>query len=133
MKIAVVSEDGETVSRHFGRANRYVIIKTDGTKIIGKEYRSKTSHDDLAKQDSAHQCRGCGTRGQESSSYDKHRWMALNILDCSVLLAGGMGREAYEGVHSRGIEVVITEVENIEQAVRFYLYGKGVNFNETPD
>jgi predicted Fe-Mo cluster-binding NifX family protein len=37
MKIAVASENGKTVSRHFGKATQYVIVKTDYSRIPGKE------------------------------------------------------------------------------------------------
>jgi predicted Fe-Mo cluster-binding NifX family protein len=56
--------------------------------------------------------------------------MAQSIDDCQVLFAGGMGWGAYESLKSRGIEPVVTDVENIEEAVRLYLEGKLPNLME---
>jgi predicted Fe-Mo cluster-binding NifX family protein len=50
--------------------------------------------------------------------------MAEAILDCQVLLAGGMGWGAYEAMQGYGIETIATDVENIDEAVELYLAGK---------
>ena len=42
MKIAAVSDDGVTISQHFGRAPFYVIITVEGDKVISKEKREKS-------------------------------------------------------------------------------------------
>ena len=46
------------------------------------------------------------------------------ITDCQVLLAGGMGWGAYESLNNRGINAVITDVSNIDEAVKLYLEDK---------
>jgi predicted Fe-Mo cluster-binding NifX family protein len=129
LKIAVVSEDGKTVSRHFGRAMQYVIVSTGEGKILSREIRKKAVHADSAASECGKSCSGCRGHGEESS-YDLHRPMVLNILDCSVLLVGGMGRGAFEALNSRGINPVITDVEDIEQAVRLYLWDNLPNLME---
>lgn len=122
MKIAVVSENGKTVSRHFGRATQFIIVNTDGGKILGMESRKKVNHADFISPEDPRRCCGCESRGFGVGAYDRHRSMVLKILDCSVLLAGGMSWGACEGLKSRGIKTVITDIEDIEQAVRLYLW-----------
>ncbi len=56
--------------------------------------------------------------------------MMQSIDDCQVLIAGGMGWGAYESLKSRGIETVVTDVGNIEEAVNQYLQGKLTNHME---
>ena len=56
--------------------------------------------------------------------------MAETIADCQVLIAGGMGWGAYESLKSRGIETVVTDVDDIEKAVTLYLQGKLPNLME---
>jgi predicted Fe-Mo cluster-binding NifX family protein len=34
MKIAIASENGKTVSKHFGKATQYVVINTEDGKIV---------------------------------------------------------------------------------------------------
>jgi predicted Fe-Mo cluster-binding NifX family protein len=52
------------------------------------------------------------------------------IADCQVLIAGGMGWGAYDGLKSRDIEAIVTDVTDIDQAVKLYLEGKLANLME---
>jgi predicted Fe-Mo cluster-binding NifX family protein len=56
--------------------------------------------------------------------------MAQSIDDCQALLAGGMGWGAYDSLKSRGIETIITDVTNIDEAVQLYIDGKLPNLME---
>ena len=44
MKIAVVTDDERTISRHFGRAPYYLVVTIDAGKVIGRELRDKANH-----------------------------------------------------------------------------------------
>ena len=130
MNIAVISEDGKTVSQHFGKATQYVVVKTDCEKILGTEVRKKVGHVDLMLPGAKEESCCCKSHGFNGSIFDRHRPMVFSILDCEVLLAGGMGWEAYEGLKCRGIQPVITDVQDIDQAVRLYLWGNLPNLLE---
>ena len=41
MKIAFVTDDGETISQHFGRASKYLVVEVDGGKELLRELRDK--------------------------------------------------------------------------------------------
>jgi predicted DNA-binding protein (UPF0251 family)/predicted Fe-Mo cluster-binding NifX family protein len=124
LKIAVVSDDGKTISQHFGRATEYVVISAEGDRITGKEVRMKVGHSQFAASEAHEQGCGCGVHGHQEGAEDKHNAMSGNVLDCKVLLAGGMGWGAYESLKSRNIEPVVTDVLDIEAAVKQYLQGK---------
>jgi predicted Fe-Mo cluster-binding NifX family protein len=121
MKIAVATENGTTVSKHFGQATQYLIVNTENGKILDHEIRPKIAH--LHSDCSKHKKCTCGCRNQscEASVYDRHRTMIITILDCSVLLVGGMGWGVREMSTSRRIEAVISKSESIEEAVKLYL------------
>ena len=121
MKIAIASENGTTISKHFGKATQYVIINIEDGKILSREIRPKIAH--LHPDCSKHKQCTCECRNQscEASVYDRHRTMIINILDCSVLLTGGMGWGVREMLTSRKIKPVITKCENLEDAVKLYL------------
>jgi|WetSurMetagenome_2_1015567.scaffolds.fasta_scaffold110662_2 predicted Fe-Mo cluster-binding NifX family protein len=121
MKIAIASENGKTISKHFGKATQYVVINTEDGKIVSREVRPKISHfhSDCLKHKKC-KCE-CQNQCCEASVYDRHRSMIINILDCSVLLTGGMGPGVRETLTSRRIKAVITKSENIEEAVKLYL------------
>lgn len=60
----------------------------------------------------------------------RHGSMMENIADCQILIAGGMGYPAYASLKSRGIDAIITDVANIDEAVKLYLENKLVNLRD---
>jgi predicted Fe-Mo cluster-binding NifX family protein len=129
MKIAAISEDGATVSQHFGRAPLYVVVTVENGKIVNKENRDKAGHHTFAA--GRHPEAEPGARhGYDAGAQSRHAAMAQSIEDCQVLIAGGMGWGAYESLKSRGIETVVTDVQDIEEAVKLYLQGKLPNLME---
>jgi predicted Fe-Mo cluster-binding NifX family protein len=113
MKIAAVTEDGVTISQHFGRAPYYVVLTVEDGQVVGREQREKVAHG-----------RGAGghvhvegqAHGFDAASQDTHGRMAAPIADCQVLLARGMGMGAYESLKQAGIQPVITTIANVEEA-----------------
>lgn len=129
MKIAAISEDGATISQHFGRAPLYVVVTVENGKIVSKENREKAGHH--AFSGSHHPETAPGEKhGYDAGAQSRHAQMAQNIDDCQVLIAGGMGWGAYDSLKSRGIETVVTDVSDIEKAVNLYLQGKLPNLME---
>jgi predicted Fe-Mo cluster-binding NifX family protein len=125
MKIAAVSDDGRTISRHFGRASLYVVLSVEDGKIAGKETRPKAGHgacDGAERHHAPGEACSC-----DSASQAKHRTMADTIADCQILMAGGMGLGAYDSLKSYGIEPVVTNLESIDQAAQMYLAGELAN------
>ncbi len=129
MKIAAISDDGINISQHFRRASLYVVFTVGNGKIIGKESRVKAEHHSPDNTEE-HNCKPGKHHGYDSISQNKHAYMAKSISDCHVLLAGGMGWGAYESIQSYKIKPVITDVTNVNQAVRLYLLGRLENMVE---
>jgi predicted Fe-Mo cluster-binding NifX family protein len=129
MKIAVISEDGTTISQHFGRAPLYVVLTVENGQVVSKENRNKAGHHTFAAAHHSEPAHG-ERHGYDADSQSKHAQMAQSIDDCQVLLAGGMGWGAYDSLSSRGIETIITDIQNIDEAVGLYLQGKLINLRE---
>lgn len=125
MKIAAVSEDGVTISQHFGRAPFYVVVTVEDGKIVAREKRDKMGHAQFAGEPHAEEAHGADPRGHgfDPAAQDRHSRMAAAIADCEVLLARGMGAGAYESMKQANIRPVVTEVVNIDAAVQAYLAG----------
>ncbi len=124
MKIAAVSEDGVTISQHFGRAPFYVVVTVENGKIVAHEKRDKMGHNQFGGE--AHEeSHGEDPRGHgfAPAEQDRHARMVVAIADCEVLLAGGMGAGAYESMKQANIRPVVTDVANIDEAVQAYLAG----------
>ncbi|MBN1644286.1 MAG: dinitrogenase iron-molybdenum cofactor biosynthesis protein [Dehalococcoidales bacterium] len=128
MKIAVITEDGVTVSQHFGRAPYYMVVSVEDGKVVGEEKRDKAGHHSFA---AGHHDMAPGERhGYDAGSQAKHTAMAQSIGDCQVLTAGGMGWGVYESLKSCGIDTIVTDVGNIDEAVRLYVEGNLPNLME---
>ncbi|MFC1984956.1 NifB/NifX family molybdenum-iron cluster-binding protein [Chloroflexota bacterium] len=129
MKIAAITEDGATVSQHFGRAPYYLVVTVEDGKVVSKEKRDKAGHHTFAV--GQHPDTAPGERhGYDAGAQSRHATMAETIADCQVLFAGGMGWGAYEGLKSYNIEPVVTDIENIDEAIKLYLEGKLPNLME---
>ena len=129
MKIAAITEDGTAISQHFGRAPLYVVLTIENGKIVKKETRNKLGHQNFGGHQEEQLAPG-QKHGFDAGAQSKHAAMMGNISDCQVLIAGGMGYGAYESLKSRGIETVVTDVEDIEEAVKLYVTGKLPNLME---
>jgi len=128
MKIAAITEDGTTISRHFGRAPYYAVLTVEEGRIVKRELREKLGHRQFAGQE-AHEGKG-GRHGYGPGAGDRHARMAAAIADCDVLLCGGMGWGAYEAMKAHGIRPIVTDIADIEEAVRAYLDGTIVDRTE---
>lgn len=129
MKIAAVSEDGITISQHFGRAPFYIVVTIENNQIVSKEKRDKMGHAHFAGEPHAE---GEDPRGHgfDPAAQSRHASMAAAIADCQVLLARGMGAGAYESMRQANIQPVVTDIARIEDAVQAYLEGTLVDHNE---
>lgn len=128
MKVAVITEDGTTISQHFGRAALYVVVTIEGGEPVSKENRAKTGHHTFAAPHA--ELAPSERHGYDVGSQARHASMMESIADCQVLIAGGMGWGAYESLKSCNIQPIITDVGDIDEAVKLYLEGKLPNLME---
>ena len=129
MKIAVVSDDGLTVSQHFGRAEMYVVLTIEDGRIVAEETRPKLGHSAFVGQPHA-DLDAQGRHGFGAGAQSRHQQMAEAIGDCQALIAGGMGWGAQESLRQRGIEVVVTDVEDARDAALRHAGGELPNLVE---
>lgn len=128
MNIAIVTDDGKTVSQHFGRAPFYMVYTVEDGKMVRKEQREKAGHHSFGRQHEEHvhsEGHGFGSMAQS-----RHAAMVSAISECKVLIAGGMGRGAYESLKSYNIDPIVTDVDNIDKALEQYLRGNLPNLME---
>ncbi len=127
MKIAVVTDDHQTISAHFGRAVYYKVFTISDGKIALQETRPKPAHDQSAIE--PHNETG-DAYGQGPAAEGWHARMLEPIRDCQVLLARGMGKGAYDILKRSGIQPILTDIHDIEQAVKAYIDGQLVDHPE---
>lgn len=109
IKVAVPTDDGETISRHFGQARFFKVITLENNQVAAAETREKASHQ----------------HGDQSHSEGVHpgQQMVETISDCQVLISGGMGTPALNRATAAGLKVFLTGNSSIDTAVKDYLAG----------
>lgn len=124
MKIAVVTEDGQTISQHFGRAPYYLVFTVEDGAIIAKELCDKVGHQQFVHEDHEHESEN-DPRGHGFGAHSdaKHTRMIESIQDCEVIIVRGMGRGAYLAMEQAHIRPFVTEIVDAEEAVRAYIGG----------
>lgn len=123
MKIAAITDDGKTISQHFGRAPYYLVITVENGQIVNREMRDKLGHAQFGSEPHAE---GNDPRGHgfDPAAQNRHTRMAEAIADCEALLCGGMGRGAYESMRARNIRPIVTDLVSIDEAVRAFIEGR---------
>lgn len=122
MKVAIITDDGQTISQHFGRAPYYLVVTVEEGVVVQREMRNKLGHNHFSSQDQdvhAHNER----HGFDPGSHDKHKSMAETIADCEAIICGGMGAGAYESMRQLNIRPVVTDLWKIDDALQAYLSG----------
>lgn len=131
MKIAVITEDSQTISQHFGRAPYYLVFTIEDGTIVTKELRDKVGHRQFAHRDHEHESeddpRGHGF-GAHSDA--KHARMIDAIQDCDVIIVRGMGRGAYLAMEQANIRPFVTDLASAEEAVKAYLGGTLTDYTD---
>jgi predicted Fe-Mo cluster-binding NifX family protein len=123
MKIAIVTDDGQSISAHFGRARAYAVLTVDDGVVVARELRSKSAPH-LDRQ-AGHEA---GERSHEGPAADaRHDGMIEPIEDCACLIARGMGRGAYDRITAAGIRAVITDLVDPDEAALACADGRIVN------
>jgi len=106
-KIAIPTDDGKTISRHFGQAQFFQVVTIENEKVVHSEMRTKANHQ----------------HGDHSHASGTHpgQQMVDAIKDCQVLIAGGMGTPAHTRAVSAGLVVIMTRLDTITAATEAYI------------
>jgi predicted Fe-Mo cluster-binding NifX family protein len=112
MKVAIVTDDGQSISPHFGRARAYSILTVVGGVVVDRELRPKSApHLDRPpghlEADEPHDGPAADAR---------HDQMIAPIADCACVIARGMGRGAYDRITAAGIQAIITGLADPDEA-----------------
>ncbi|HSM23394.1 MAG TPA: NifB/NifX family molybdenum-iron cluster-binding protein [Anaerolineaceae bacterium] len=129
MKIAVITNEGKTISQHFGRAPYYLVLTIEEGEVTQREMREKMGHTHFVGQHEEHE-HGTAGHGMDAGSHKKHTSMADAISDCKVLICGGMGMGAYESMRRLNIKPVVTDLRDIDAAVQAFIDGKLIDHTE---
>jgi predicted Fe-Mo cluster-binding NifX family protein len=113
-RIAFVTDDGTSISSHFGRALFYEVVTVHDGKVTDRKRLDKAAH-----HTSAHGAEG----GHDASSDHKHAQMTAPLEGVNVLVARGMGFGAHQHLTGLGIEPILTDLHTIDEGIEKYLAG----------
>ncbi len=122
MKIAIATEDGRTVSRHFGRAPYYAVLTVEDGAVVARELRPKFSPHMAGGEPESHG--GSGPHGTDPASQARHDQMAGAVADCAAMIAGGMGQGAYDRFAALGVRPVVTDLADVDAAALAFARGE---------
>jgi predicted Fe-Mo cluster-binding NifX family protein len=109
-KIAFPTDDGETISRHFGQATHFTVLSLSDGRLGASELRDKSSH-----RHGDHAAAGGAHPGQQ---------MVEAISDCQMVISGGMGAPMLARLEAAGLRVYLTREESITAAAQAFLGGQ---------
>ena len=118
IKIGVATDDGETVSPHFGMAAFYLVLEIEDGSIKSKELRPKKSHQHHGEGHS-----DAGTMREGGGEHHSHAEMLSNVTDCEALIARGMGRPMFDSILQMGIKPYVTKIATAEEVANAYIDG----------
>jgi predicted Fe-Mo cluster-binding NifX family protein len=122
MKIAFVTDDGDTISAHFGRATHYLVVEVVDGSETGREMREKMGHSHFqSEHDHQHEEHAGQPHGFDPASQSRHGSMLAAIDDCSAVICGGMGQGAVYSIQSSGKDLRLTDVSSINEALGLFL------------
>jgi predicted DNA-binding protein (UPF0251 family)/predicted Fe-Mo cluster-binding NifX family protein len=116
MKIAVATNDGATVSPHFGRSRAFLVFDIQDGAIAGREERPNS-----------HAGGGCGHHDHAGGEHGPHSHAGIlaALEGCEAVLCGGMGWRAAEDLKSAGIKAYVVGAHcPAEEAVGLLITGK---------
>lgn len=115
MRVAVASQDGESISAHFGRCACFIIFDAEDGRVVRIELRKNTH--------TSHGAGNCHTAGHGQPH--SHTAVVQALHDCQAALCYGMGWRAANDLMQNGIQpVIIDSKRSPEEAVTLYAQGK---------
>ncbi len=117
MKIAVPTNDGSSISEHFGRSAAFLLFDTGNSQITASEMRANQGQ---------HNHSETGCTGDHAGRTEPHSHEAIvnSVAGCEVVICAGMGWRASEALKQAGVrEVVVTAPGPAKEAVLAYLRG----------
>ncbi len=116
MKIALPTNDGATISEHFGRSTSFLIFEIENGHIKGRELKANGAKHSHAPGTCDHH-----TTGSEPHS---HAGILAALEGCDIVICGGMGQKAAEALRSCGTQILVAPPASAEDTVVAYLAGK---------
>jgi predicted Fe-Mo cluster-binding NifX family protein len=120
MKIAVPTNDGVSISEHFGRSAAFLIVEIEDGSVKSKEIKQNAGQH-------THDHSSCGG-GSGAHEAHNHGSIVAALAGCEVVICAGMGSRAAEALKQAGIrEIIVAPPGRADEMVGSYLRGELVS------
>ncbi|NOX61431.1 MAG: hypothetical protein GXP42_05730 [Chloroflexi bacterium] len=113
MKIAIPTDDGVSVSAHFGHAAYFLVAEIEAGQVVSKTLRSRPDNGRHEHHDHHH--------GHDAHHAHHHGHGPASkfqpIRDCHIIITGGMGQPAVDYAQSLGMKVALTDHKRIDDVL----------------
>jgi predicted Fe-Mo cluster-binding NifX family protein len=117
MKIAIPTNDGTSISEHFGRSAAFLIFEAEDGQIKNQAMKTNGQHH-------SHDQGSCG-HGPTEGAQHSHQGIVSALDGCEVVICAGMGQKAADALKASGInQIVFTKPGSAQEAVASFLAGK---------
>ena len=124
MKIAIPTNDGTSISEHFGRSAGFLIFETENGKVSGQEIASNQHGHSHAHHH--------GAEGSSAEAQHHHEGILSALAGCKVVICAGIGQRAAQALKAGGInEIILAEPGSAVDAVSDFLAGKLISKAES--
>jgi len=114
MKMALGTDNQKTIRKgRFGDSRRYLVMEVLNAEVVAKEWR-----------ESVH----VGLENGRERHGQPQRIIEL-LQDCSIFMGRSFDKRSLQIIRSRGIDCIITSIEDIDRAVSSYLNGQDEGFH----
>ena len=130
MKIAVASNNQQTVARHVGRCRGFLIYEVDEEKVINKNYieNTFTHHRMQTLEEHNHEEVHYGHHHGEGHGHGhgghSHQALADALQGCAALIFKSGGWRLIEDLQANNIIPILTDEKFADEAVQKYLKGE---------
>jgi predicted Fe-Mo cluster-binding NifX family protein len=123
IKIAVPSDDGETMSDHFGRSLGFIVYYVDlsNSKVINKEFRKRKYTEDFHGHHYGYHHEHEDESVTSPEEAKKHIDILNTIKDVDVIITAGMGPRMISAFRSLNKAVIIAYDANPDNLINEYI------------
>ena len=99
------------------KAPNFLVVTLEGKEIVKRETRKKPGHDQYAMKEEHPQTGEKGHHGIGPIATERHEEIKEIIKDCELIITGRIGLGAYTDMKNFGLNVIATDVKEIDKAI----------------
>ena len=120
MKVAVATNDNQTIAGHVGRCRAFIVFETDSSRIMNREIRENnfTHHHQQGENDQEHH------HHHNEEHAHSHHSLIDGLRDCEAVIFTSGGWRLSEDLKAHNLTPILTNEKIAEDAVLKYLKGE---------